>query len=214
MTTLRKEAFLIKDELAGGNSSIDDQLDVRDIIMQYKAEMSNLLQLMFYDNMSLGDKSVIPVYVAFYPDIEVKLDTQDDCRYIDLPSSYMQLPHNKGIVKMNPSKTPEVQIYKSNNPYVAKDLPGVANFEGSPWGWPEGTKFKFAQNNWNVDAWQKVNVKLLIPGPDSLGENDTLPIIPNQVSEIRRRVKEYFSREVIQDVLNDGNKDRGVNTRA
>ena len=214
MTTLKKEAYLIKDDLAGGNSSIDDQLDVRDIMMQYRAEMANLLQLTFYDNLSMGDKSVVPAYVAFYPDLEVKVDSQDDCRYIDLPSAYIHLPHNRGIVKLNPSKTPEVQIYKSTNPYVAQDLPGVANFEGNPWGWPEGIKFKFSQHNWNVEDWTKVNVKLLIPAPETLGESDTLPIVPNQIAEIRRRVKEYFSKETIQDVLNDGNKDRGVNTRA
>lgn len=210
ITTLSKEAHLIKDRLSGGNSHTDSQLDVRDIIMYYRSAMSDVLRLVFYDNMTIGDKSQIPMYIAFYPALELKEDDQDDINYVDLPSAYFHLPHNKGIVHVSPADTPEKEIYRSNNPYVAMNIPEVANFEQNMWYWVEGLKLKFPSYNLD-EKMESVNVKLLIPGPDSIGINDPLPIIPNQMTEIRNRVTQYFSDNVIQDVLNDGNKDRGVN---
>lgn len=210
-TSLLKEAHLIKDRLAGGDDFYN-KTDVRDIIQVYKGVMAEVLRLQFYDNMKEGDRSQIAMYISEWSG-DAALTVQFDKKgtkqnYVILPDLYGGLPYNKSLVYAFPDGNPDTEIYRSNNPYVSKSLP-VGNMEGRPSYYLQGFKMIFRENNWK-DSWTKVGVHILIPAPENIGDSDDLPVIPTHLNEIRNRVTQYFLNMPVQDVLNDGNKDRGV----
>ena len=211
MTTLEKEAYVIKDRLAGGEDNLDNKTDVRDIIMVYRDVMKDELMAVWYANMNVGDRSQIPMYIATYAGDDALEVVEDTTGFMKatLKELYSELPYNKGIVRVFPNDNPKVEIIRSNNPNVSSNLPWVVNMEKKPSYYIEGIELKIRENNWN-ENWKKVGVKQLIPAPESLAEDAILPIMPGQKQRIRERVTNYFLGQGPQDVLNDGNKNRGV----
>jgi hypothetical protein len=209
MKTLKQIAFLVKDRLSGGNASIDSQLDERDIMMFARAKMNEAVKLAFYENMREGDRQVVPMYIATYTDVAVSQDDKLKVYYSNLPDLFITMPYSKGVHAVHPQKDPSITFIRSNNPGVVQSL-AAGNFEGKPSYYLEGLRMVYREKNFNT-KWDKVIVKLLIAAPDKIGENDVLPLLPDQEAWVIEQCTQYFSAQVLQDNLNDGNKDIGVN---
>ena len=211
MTTLRSMASIIKDRLSGGDATIDSQLDVRDIAIRIREKMNELIKLSFFENMKMGDRNSISLYVATYTGVEVKTDETQKYKYCDLPDNFMLMPHNKGIHSIAPTNDSIIQLVRHNNPYVSQHL-RVAHMETLGGYYLEGNRIVFKKKNFDNTKWKKFNIKLIVAAPEVYGLDDPLPLYIDQRSMIIEQLTQFYSQPVIHDSLNDGNKDIGVNT--
>jgi len=210
MTTLNSIAHLIKDRLAGGNSSVDNQLDERDIIIRIRQVINQVLRISFFENMGIGDRNASNLYIVSY-EVSIMEDTAEKYKYIKLPDVLANLPYNKGIHSMHPKGSPDETLIRANNHYVTRNLRS-SQMEGKPAYFLEGDRLVMRKKNWK-SSWTKMIVKLKLAAPDKFGLDDPLPVYADQISQVVEIVTTYFAPPVIQDVLNDGNKDRVVNIR-
>ncbi len=210
MRTLNSIAHEIKDRLSGGNASQDIQLDERDIVIRIREKLNELLRLTNFENTKSGDRNGMLLYVATYADREVKEDEEQKHVYCELPENFVNLPHTKGIHSVHPKGSPDEVLVRSNNNYVSRHLP-VSHMELKPSYFLEGNRIIFRKKNFKHNSWKNMVIKLIVAAPESYGLNDPLPVYSDQVGVIVDQLTQYFSAPTIQDTLNDGNKDRGVN---
>jgi hypothetical protein len=206
--TLNSIAHLIKDRLAGGNSSTDNQLDERDLALRIRQALNSVLRISTFENQQQGDRNSANMYVATY-EVAIETDKIEKYKYIELPDVLANLAHNKGIHSMHPKGSPDERLLRSNNHYVTSHL-RVGHMEGDPSYFLEGNRLVMRKKNFKT-AWKDMIVKLKIAAPDKFGLNDPLPVYADQVFQVVDLVTQYYAPPVIQDVLNDGNKDIGVN---
>jgi len=150
------------------------------------------------------DRTTITQYIATFFDIEVKEEKSTGRVYIDLPSSYSSLKHNKGIHAVSDMRTPNHRMIPVHNPGVTSHLPNV-DLEQSNFGYyTEGQRIYWMRNILN-EKIKKILLKLLVPAPDTLGNNDPLPLLPENVGRIIDVVVNRILNRMPQDRLNDNN---------
>lgn len=208
MRTLKSIAFVVKDDLAGGDATIDQYLDERDIMIFARAKMNELLKLQFYQNKQDGDNLNIPIYLATYNSVAVAANGTTGFREASLPEGYVGMPYAQGIHHVSPMADLTKDIIPNNNYHVNRDL-DMAYMELNPSYRTEGLKLIFSERNWNV-SWTSVQIILLIAAPATIGESDSLPLLPDQEAALILSCKEHFRKLVPVDALNDGNPDKGV----
>jgi hypothetical protein len=150
------------------------------------------------------DRTPVTQYIATYKDVEVQVEQETYRVFIDLPSSYMSLKHNKGIHAISPMKSPNAWMIPVANPGVTAHLQH-ADFERDNYGYyVEGQKVFFMRDIIK-DNIKKVLLKLIVPAPDTIGADDPLPVIPENVARIIDMVKNRILNKNVNDRLNDGN---------
>ena len=201
MITLNKIASQIIRKLSGGDRSKDSPIERRDVVLRIRQVMAELLKLELYEYRNAGDRLPPGLYIATYSDLTITKDTDTEEKYVTLPEHFMSLPYNKGIYRVAFSGS-EVSMIRRNNPYVSNVLPS-ASLEGHQGYYVEGFRLYLDNPEEINETKKKVTAKLLVPAPDSIGKDDSLPILPEHQAEIIRRVVNDMFSVAIEDKLND-----------
>lgn len=150
------------------------------------------------------DKSKVTQYIYSYT-VTVQFDKPTRRAYAALPSYFLSLKYNKGIVAVIPF-TPSSNMLKSmvriSNPGVTSQLPH-ADLEQNNWGYySEGMKLWFMRDV-TRDNITQVLVKLLCAAPITADWDDVLPLTPESIGRISDVVKQRVMMRVPQDRIED-----------
>lgn len=207
MITLRKLAFQIMDDLSGGGRTTDSKLDEREVILKIRQALNEVMSLKYFEKYNEGDRSAISMYISTYK-LTLLNDNDLNRAYITLPEFNASLPYNRGLHRMWIKSDPEQKdIVLSHQPGIGGRL-RAGNVSGVIYAYQEG--FSVILRNVSVEPGEEpetVVTQLIIAGPDSIGINDPLPIVPEQQSEVLKRIMAFY-RPIPQDLAINGNKDQ------
>jgi hypothetical protein len=188
--TLRNIADLLLHDLSGGVPSKDSNLDRRDIIMKARAYMNAVIKPIYFEKKNEGDNSAITQ--AIYP-YEVSLEEESGTKqkYLTIPDVYMALPHNKGIHRLHIKGNPYSDFTIQHNPGISGTLPHT-KLKNIQYCYIEGMKIKMGPGCTAKKA-DKLILQIINIAPDALGDNDPLPLMPEQLAELNRLLKADYA---------------------
>lgn len=199
--TLKGEAELILRDISGNSITSDRAIDIREIQDKIRATMNELLNLEIFEKKQEGDRTAVTHYIATYP-LTVQIN-EDDEPYFIIPDLYINLPNNEDIHNLYKKGKPRDGFIIDNNPSVGSEI-----FAGSMLGrkgfYVEGFTGKFMDEEC-VKKDDKLTIQLIIAVPNNLKETDRLPLIPEQIAQMRRIVKQDILGAVTpEDKVQDG----------
>lgn len=198
MISLRQISQTIIDRLSGGDRKTGSELSVQDIVFKVRGVCNELLKAEYITKYQENDRSSITHCIANF---ELTLNNDPDCAYVTLPEFYLSLPYNRGINRifqraMNAQGNPtDTEFAISHQPAIGLKTRTV-RYPGINICWIENFKVKFYGIYAEPGTTNKVIVQLIVAGPDSVGEDDALPIMPEMIPRIIDRI--------IQQELNPG----------
>lgn len=210
MITLRQFAWEVHRILNGGKQAKDSEYDSRYTMDLIRKGMNEVVPLERYRKRNEDDdKGPIAMYIASYK-ISVDEDTDRKCSKATIPEFYHSEVWNRGIRAVSFVDEPNNPHIQRRHPEVSEKLP-CGKLQGNIGYYVEGfTIFWDEKLKKQGKEVKKVLLRLLIAAPDSIGEDDPLPIIPEQQAVIMDRVLAWYGKEGIQDKVNDENKDLNV----
>lgn len=219
MATLRKLSHQVIRLLSGGDKSRDSQLDVREVALYVGQTIEALVtenilnEIKKTNGRTIIDGLKIPSnYIAQFRNLAVKEDVDMKEYYVDIPSSYLSLPNNKGIHQVSGMKN-------SKQPFIISSNGSIGIYDGLPASflenriecYPEGLKLYF-----NCDIRKhgvtKVLLKIVIGTPSELSLDDPIPLSPSEEKETVDLTASFFANKGQQDKIND-NIDGNVRTQ-
>ena len=196
--------------LSGGDIPSDSPYKMEFVIEDVRDALAEDLKLEILQRRGAGgaedDRTPVTQAIATYLNIAVKEDPVTKQVYIDLPSNYMSLKFNKGIHWVADMRTPLVQMIPVANAGVTVNLPH-ADMERQSYGfYVEGQKLLWIRNILR-DKVTKVLVKLIVAAADTLGVDEPLTVLPENVARVIDRVvqMQQMNPRLPQDRLNDNN---------
>jgi len=213
--TLGTMAERIIRDLSGGDIPSDSPYKFEFVVEHVRDVMAEDLKLEVLQRRGASggkedDRSPITQFIATYPDVVVKVEAPTGRSYIDLPTSYPSLKFNKGIYWVSKMQSQKPFIPVAYHSVVLQLSHG--DFERDNQGYyVEGLKVFFLRDI-TKDEIKKVLLKMIVPAADTLGPDDPLPLLPENVSRIMDAVKQRIQNRALQDRLNDNNPNlRGTN---
>lgn len=190
MNTLRQIALVHIDRFSGGDRGTASELSIQDVIFRIRVICNELLKVEYYGKYQDNDRSAIAQCIASY---ELTLTNDPDCAYVTLPDFYLNLPYSRGLHRIfqraynaagNPTDT---EFALSHQPAIALKT-RTARYPGLNLCWIEGYKVKFYNVYAEPGTTNKIIAQLVVAAPDSIGEDDPLPIMPEIVPKIWDRL--------------------------
>lgn len=205
MISILKLSQQVIRKVSGGNQSKDSQLDRREVMLKVRQIMNEEGKKSFFENYNMGEPGVEGQYVARYNNIDVLKDDTTNEEYSDIPSTYIALPNGRGIREVVPVKSGcnPLVIRKHGAKGIYAMLP-TANLEGELGCWPEGNKLIY-DKSLLAKGIKKVTIKLAVAAPDSVAEDDDLPIDEGAANTIVDRAVQFFIQQMPQDRTNNNN---------
>lgn len=186
--------------LSGGNQSKDSTIDRREVIDEIRDTMNQMLKLEILQKMGLGDRTLPALYIATYGPLAIE-DNEGEY-YTTLPDNFLSLPYNRGVHQVYKAGQVRTQLIRRNQPYVSTFL-RVNQLQGNQGYYVEGRKLIY-DTPLKVKKDDKVTVKLLIAAPSTIGPDDPLPILPEQVHQIEEEVtRSLMGARIPEDRVND-----------
>lgn len=203
MITLNQIADLVIHDFEGGLPSQESKLDRRDIVKKARHFLPTVLKPVLWGKISEGDRSTIPQAIYTY-ELSLQEDSQDR-KYLAIPDLYMALHDNRGIHRLYVKGNPYADFVPMNNPGVSAMLPH-SKLKGVQYYYVEGMNIIIGPGSIAKKA-DKMILQIINPAPDALGENDALPMLPEQLAELIRLVKMDYApfANVQTDYLNNQN---------
>lgn len=208
MITLRKLAWQFIDDIKGDGITTDSRLDEREIILKIRQILNEVMVLKYFEKYQEGDRSAITLYISTYQ-LTILHDSVLNRAYVTLPEFYASLPYNRGVHRIFLKEDIDSDNFKdvviSHHPGVSANL-RAGNVAGIIYGYLEGLNVVF--RNISVepdDEPTSAFVQLIISAPDQIGLNDPLPIIPEQQSEVLKRLMASY-RPTPQDLAINANQ--------
>lgn len=197
MITLKQIASVHMDRFSGGDRKSISELTYQDVVFRIRTICNELLVATYFPKYQEGDRGAITQCIASY---ELTLTNDVDCAYITLPDFYVSLPYNRGIHRVF-QRAKKAQGNPTGTEYTLTHHPAIglktrtSRYAGLKMCWVEGFKIKFYNlyaeapgANPNVPGTNKVVVQIIVAAPDSIGENDPLPIMPEMIPKIYDRL--------------------------
>jgi hypothetical protein len=209
-TTLRKVAALHIDQISGGDQSKDSQLKYPMIIARIRHLLNDFIKPLIYEG--YNDDSKIPPS-NFIVNYEITVVNDVLGAYVDLPDFYLSLPHGRGIhrviqripVGTMPGQFTETEIIPTQSPSINQNT-RAGRYPTHKKYYVEGQRIRLQNIYADPGQTNKLIVQTICAAPDSIGENDILPISPEQVSQVLLKLN-GFIYPVPLDKLNNDNPD-------
>lgn len=200
MITPNNIADLFISDFSGGDQSKDSPLDRREVVLKIRSYIIPLVKGEYYNKWNEGDKSAISSIIASY---ELSLAKDDTSQlYLTIPEFYMTLPYNKGVHRLYIKGNPYNDFYLMHNPGISGNLPHT-KIKNEQSCYIEGNKIKMGPGCTAKKA-DKIVLQLLVPAPDSVGDDEALPILQEHVHEIMKMLRADFV-PIPNDMANDNN---------
>lgn len=175
--------------ISGDDPADESRKDPREVMLHIRQILSELVSHRLYLDRKEGDRSTPAMYHVAY-EIPIEKDGARKQKYIDLPEFYIHMPFNSGIPYVFYTNDPQEFFYPRHNPSVTTRLP-IGTFSKRQSYTQIGLRLLFDRDDVDRELnHKKITVVLLIPAPESIGEDEPLPITAEMQSEILRRLKE------------------------
>lgn len=202
MVTVRMLAQEVHRLESGGPPSMDSPFDMGYTMRLVRQAANTFLGPMILANLGQDDRGSLPLLIVGY---QVDVQGEDTHRHLTLPDFFIQLPFNRGLKGIAPIEEPTSEFIPRLTPGVSHNLP-CADAEQEMTYWQEGLTVYFDKE---IEL-AKLLVKLVVVAPDSIGDDQPLPLYPEMQFPIIALVRQMYSNRPLQDKLLDGNADIGV----
>lgn len=192
-------------DLSGGDIPNDSPYDI-DFAKQHARDGMSIhlkLELLRRRNGDEDDRSGAQTCIATYRNIQVKLESDTNRAYAELPDTFISIKHNKGIHSASKMTGTLKPFKRVENPGTFSAL-AAANIPGEVWYYVEGMRIYFLRNILQ-DKINKILIKLITAASSNFGDDDALPIIPETVGDILTYIKSQMMNRTVQDRLADNN---------
>lgn len=199
-------------DLSNGPISSDSPYDPEYIKLKIRDAMQESLKMEILGKRTgQTDDKEPPTSCIFTYTLDVLIESATHRVYIELPSYFVSLKYNKGIHSVAPVKKSLHAMIRVQNPTVSSHLPH-ADLERANYGYyVEGLKV-FWMRDIIKDDITRVLVKLVSAAPSNFGDDDVLPLIPENIGTIEDIVKARVQNKGVQDRIADGNPNiRAIN---
>jgi hypothetical protein len=187
----------------GGLASKDSVLDERDVILKARSYLNTVMKPIIFEKKNEGDNSAITQ--ALYPyELIVDVDATEQ-KFATIPDTFMALPDNRGLWRVFMKGNYTRDFVLQHNPGISGNLPHT-KLKNIQYCYVEGLKVKFAKGC-TVRKGDHIIVQIWNMAPDALGDNDPLPMVPEQLAELNSMLKKDFApfAQIPQDMLNNQN---------
>jgi hypothetical protein len=205
MTTLRILANQFIDDISGQSKTADSRWDEREVVLKIRQLLNEVMILAYFGKYQEGDRSAITQYISTYK-LPLQNDSDLNRAFVTLPEGYAALPYNRGIHRVFFKRDDEnyKDVVISHNPSIGQNTK-AGRVPDVVYGYLEGFNVFF--RNLSVepdDDPLTVVAQLIIAAPDTIGLNDPLPVVPEQVSEVMKRLMASYRPTPI-DLAANGN---------
>lgn len=207
MVTLRQLAYQFWDDISGQGVTSDSRFDEREIVLKIRQLMNEVLPMKLYEKWNDGDRSAPSIYIVSYP-LVLQADADNDRCVFNMPEFYQGLPYNRGIHRIFLKKDQYNDFIINHNPGVSANLP-AGNLFGKKYVYIEGLQGivrAMTLEPDDTDEEKTIICQLLLAAPDKIAITAPLPIMPDQINEILKRLRAQYI-PTPQDLTPDGNKD-------
>lgn len=192
MVTLKQLAALYLEQRLGGDRSTDSELSYQDAVFRGRIACNHVLKISYIEKLADDDRSNIATCIVPY---ELTVQNDTDCAYVNLPEFFLNLAHNRGIDRVFQRKTKK-KGNPTNTEFSLVHQPATnlksrtARYPGINICWQEGFKLKFYNMYAEPGQANKIIVNLVVAAPDTIGENDALPITADMVDLVLKAMLE------------------------
>lgn len=202
MITVRQLAMEVIRLESGGPPSMDSPFDLGYTMRLVRQAANTFLGPMILANLGQDDRGSLPLLIVGY---QVDVQGEDTHRTLTLPEFFMQLPFNRGLKGIAPIEEPTSEFIPRNNAGVSHNLP-CADAEQQVTYWQEGLTVYFDKE---VEL-AKLLVKLVVVAPDSIGDDQALPLYSEMQFPIIALVRQMYANRPVLDKLLDNSPDAGI----
>ena len=203
MVTLNQLASQFIDDISGQSKTTDSRWDVREVVLKIRQLLNEVMVLNYFGKYQEGDRSAITQYISTYK-LTLQNDSDLNRAFVTFPEGYVSLPYNRGVHRVFLKRDDEnyKDVVISHNPGVGQNIK-AGNVPDVIYGYLEGLNLVF--RNLSVEPDDEpltVVAQLIIAAPDSIGLNDPLPVVPEQVSEVMKRLMAMYRPTPIDLAIN------------
>ena len=190
--------------LNSGDTTHDNSIDPRELLLAIEQERDRLVRLRLFESLSQGEGGIPGDVVSTFDSITIKKDTVKNLLYSLLPGRIMSLPKDMGILHVSYTKDQYNAFVRMPNGSLSLYNGLVASMIGGRGGyWLEGDRIYY---NSSVDdcCGNTVIVKIVMNSGD-VDPDDIFPIPPDMESEVIRNVMQLY--DPMKTVPNDEQND-------
>ena len=193
--------------IAGGDSSPDLKLDVRDVELLIDEALGYVIKASFWENRKSGESEINSDFVTAFEDVEVRQDAKKNLRYSELPAKKIILPNDMGVYQVSRMEDQENTFKRMPNGALGifKGLP-AADLEGEIGYFVEGDRIYY-NKNLDFNYQKKVLIKMVVSA-SSLDDDATLPIPGDMELQLLELIVKFAREQKIapQDKVPDTSK--------
>ena len=204
----------IANELTSDYPNIDWRIDEREVVLRIDAVVNELAKKDFFDNWRLSGAGTDEQYITTWDNVPVTDQQNGLPSYLELPSNYVALPRNGGIVDVVPIKwvtadQPAVVITTFSD-YRRYQSGPAANMQGRLVAYPIGAKLYFTTCEVSKKYGPMI-VRLMIRDSSMIPDDQPYPIPADKENFVISSVVQWFreKRAVPADSVRD-NKDQAT----
>ena len=203
-TTKRMISEQILRILNSGDVTMDNSLDLREIMMAIEQERDRLVRMRLFESMQLGQAEIPGDVISHYDNVGIFLDSNKGMLYSNLPNEPLSLPNDYGVWQISYQKDQyDTFVRMPNgslglyNGLLSSSLGGRKGF------FVEGNRVYY---NANVDdcCGNKILLKMVI-NSGNIDEDANLPIPADLISEVIKNVVQLYA--MVKQMPNDEQND-------
>lgn len=193
----------IQRRINGGDRNDDSEFDDREIILYIEQALAVLIKESFIKMLRVDETPVGAQYISSFMNVEVVESPCLKLSYSILPRSYIDLHSDRGIHQISLMEDQLNTFVPVRNGSVSLFSKSPASgLEGRTGYYPEGARVYYTKNLVK-DGIVKVLMKLIVPSPSDLGNDDPYPIGTDMELPVIVKVLELMGISPPTDDVND-----------
>ena len=179
----------------------DTPVDDREIILKMDEIANEMAAQGFFENWQAGDQTIGEGFITTFDDVTVV--DQKPNSYVDLPAKIIDLPRDRGLVEVYPTKKADVR-------FIIREFRNIRRFANNPANnldgrigcYRTGQRLFFQANNIK-ERFGSISLRLAIVDAGQIGATDNYPIPANKDHMFVGKLVEWFALRGPQDNVND-----------
>ncbi len=213
MSTKRRLAQAILNELSNDRLNIDFHIDEREVFLRMDQEVNQMARTSFFENWQVAGAFLDNQFITEWSgdDAIDVVDTEDQPSHLILPASYIELPRNAGIQEIWPLEYGpynqsviivshgELRLYQNNK---------AGNMQHRLYGYPAGAnKFVFSESGVAERFSAKFGVRLAIRDSSMIAADAPYGIPADKEKALIMILVDWFRKRIAfgSDKVRDSN---------
>lgn len=208
-TTLYKIAEQAQRRIAGGQPSRDTAVKIQELIISVQQAFAQVVKLNLFENRKAGEYDINGSFIYSFDNVPVSYDSNKELYYSDLPSTYIALPNEMGIVQISSMKSQFKSFVRVNPNFLAQSYGlKIAGLLGNKGYWAENNKVYYVNMD-KLNANDNVLVKLVVALDSIDPYEDEIGLSPEiQDTILDMIVQRYMpvQNSIPEDTINNNKK--------